>query len=155
MLQELEGDAHRFFVGTCSSKDENEIHLIQYEDDSAVIDTVAVYTHAAEVVAMAASPHESSSLGTIGVSEGMIVCSSFNAFTLYSWSDAPTSTKATLWKIPDAERAERSDGNIGSLQKACELQIGSIRAISYETSVVKVFDDSPRAEQIAVQSHQG
>jgi hypothetical protein len=56
-------DNHRFLVGTYSLKRENEIHLINYSEDSNRIDQETVFTFENEILALSASPYNKSVFG--------------------------------------------------------------------------------------------
>ena len=47
----LEGDKsrHRFLVGTCSSREENELHLVSFNDERDDVECDAVYAHRNEI----------------------------------------------------------------------------------------------------------
>lgn len=54
----------RFFLATCSVSEENQIHLVEYNDNDEDVMCVNVYPHSSEVVALAASPSDASLLLT-------------------------------------------------------------------------------------------
>mmetsp|Transcript_11473 Transcript_11473/g.19495 ORF Transcript_11473/g.19495 Transcript_11473/m.19495 type:complete len:358 (-) Transcript_11473:56-1129(-) len=55
-----ETERNRFIVGTTSLREENEIHLIQYHEDTSDITCDRVYSHPNEIWSIAPCPHDAS-----------------------------------------------------------------------------------------------
>lgn len=53
-------DQHRFIVGTCSIHEPNELSILEYYDDSNHFDTLFVYDHPDEILAIESSPKDPS-----------------------------------------------------------------------------------------------
>lgn len=49
-------DKHRFLVGTCSTKENNELSVLEFDEDSNQIDAVGVYRHPNEIWTLEPSP---------------------------------------------------------------------------------------------------
>ena len=62
--QKAAEDKIRFLFGTANVVEENQIHLVEWDDDDEDVFCVNVYPHASEVVAMASSPTDASLLAT-------------------------------------------------------------------------------------------
>lgn len=51
-------DKHRFFVGTCSLHDPNELSLLQYSEDAHHLETISTFNHTDHVMAIESSPRD-------------------------------------------------------------------------------------------------
>ena len=69
-------DKHRFLVGTCSLHESNELCVLEYDEDSNLLDAVALYSHPDQIWALESSPqdpslvvtsHQASSSGNAGI----------------------------------------------------------------------------------------
>ena len=57
-------ETNRFIVGTCSLHDDNEISVLEYNEDSNQIDSMAVFSHPDQIWNMESSPQDPSLLLT-------------------------------------------------------------------------------------------
>ncbi len=83
----------RFFVGTCSVTEENQLHLVEFNDDEEEVMCVNVYPHSPEVVALAASP-----------SDPALLVTSFN-----QTRGSSVSNNVGLWRIGGDEATPKLD----------------------------------------------
>ena len=74
-------ERHRFLVGTCSAKEDNEVHLLDFDEDRNEVNCVAVLPHVDEVWALATHPSDPS----------LFLSAHFHH----------TRDRATLWSIPE------------------------------------------------------
>lgn len=111
------GEKHRFMVGTCSVREENEIHVLNYDEGSNVLTCIGSLQHPLEVVCINASPYDAGKLGTCGG----LRTGSYEA-ALWSWKDAMDE-----WIDDDPPRADEWAGKsrgaltpIAKLNDACQ-----------------------------------
>ena len=68
---------HRFVVGTCAVNEQNELHLLDFVEDTNEIVCKGIYTHPNEVVHITPCPKDPNLLFTCGkdcTSNGMFFC---------------------------------------------------------------------------------
>lgn len=139
---ERDPDVHRFLAATTQIREENEIHLLDFNEDANEVSCVKVYNHAEEVWGLAPSP-----------------CDPSLFFTCYNTG---TGYGASLWRAPDLvpgsqdEVAAAGSGGGGSLDRLWTLPDADeavVRGIVWEPSddgedggkrVVSVHDSSLR-----------
>ncbi len=63
--------SHRFLVGTCSAKEENELQLIEYDAKTHDITCTAYYTHPEEIWHIDTSGHDTTLLSTVHSNHGL------------------------------------------------------------------------------------
>lgn len=83
----------RFFFATCTVSDENQIHLVEYNDTDEEVLCVNVYPHSSEVVALASSPQDANLLIT-----------SFNQIR-----GSSVKNRVALWKLSGNETNPKLD----------------------------------------------
>lgn len=89
VAQEANSDQHRFLIGSTSLREENEVELVDYNQESSTATCLHVFPHTHEIWHMSPNPHDASLLTT-----------SFND------TDGPA---AMLWKMNAAEPSPISD----------------------------------------------
>mmetsp|Transcript_24846 Transcript_24846/g.42058 ORF Transcript_24846/g.42058 Transcript_24846/m.42058 type:complete len:415 (-) Transcript_24846:93-1337(-) len=57
--QKARSDKHRFLVGTCSTKEVNELSVLEFDEDSNQLDAAGVYRHPNQIWAIEPSPSQS------------------------------------------------------------------------------------------------
>lgn len=64
--QRASTERHRFIVGTCSTRDKNELNVLEYDEDGNTLDVSSIYNHPNEVWALETSPDDPSLVITSG-----------------------------------------------------------------------------------------
>ena len=66
MIAAVVGDSERhcFFAGTCCLREDNELHLLEFDEESNTLGCVAVYRHPKEIWSISPSPRDSQTLFT-------------------------------------------------------------------------------------------
>ena len=93
---------HRFLVGTGSVRDENEVHLVEYDEDQNTLSLVSLFSHPAEVWALCSSPTDP-------------------ALFFSSSQSATWQNKATLWQIPSKHPAPAANDSSSGAQPLQEV----------------------------------
>ena len=80
----LEGpspSAHRFLVGTCSARDDNELQILEYSEEEKEVKCVGFFEHPNECWDIKSTPFDASLCSTVHISQEN------------QWG-------ATLWRLP-------------------------------------------------------
>ena len=96
-------DKHRFLVGTCSAKEANELHLIEFDDDRNELNCCAVLPHTDEVWSLATHPTDPS--------------------LFFSVHYHGRTYRATLWQMPADIDSMGGGGVVDELTAAMELPV--------------------------------
>ena len=118
-------DKHRFLVGTCSAKEANELHLIEFDDDRNEVNCCAVLPHTDEVWSLATHPTDPALF-----------------FSIHYHDRA---YRATLWQIPTDEDSS-GGGVLDELPSLLELPVGEdvvVRSIVFNPMDVEGGNNSP------------
>jgi len=97
----LNAHSHRFLVGTCSVKEDNEIHCIEFDEEGHELRSAAVFRHPQEVWHLSACPSDAS------------ICA-----TTYALSNDSEQWQSTLWRMPGmggSDSSEEPDASQGPL----------------------------------------
>jgi WD40 repeat protein len=104
-------EKHSFFIGTCSVKEKNEIHLIEYLEEKNVIQCKSVFSHPHEILSLTTSP-------TVPK-------------VLFSSYHDGASHRASLWKLKDndaslagssSDTPKKVNNSISTLEELLELK---------------------------------
>lgn len=79
--QKTSKERSRFFLGTCSLHEENEVNLVDYSEDSNSIQSLQAFSHPDQVMSLDTSSHDS----------GLLVT---------SWLNKSGDHGVTLWRMP-------------------------------------------------------
>ena len=60
----VDPERHRFLAGTCCLREENEIHLLEFDEESNTLSAVTVYRHPKEIWSISPSPRDTRELFT-------------------------------------------------------------------------------------------
>ena len=112
-------ERHHFLVGTCSAKEENELHVIEFDEDRNEVNSVSVFSHPDEVWQLASHP---------------TLPALFTSVHYHGSAD-----RATLWRIPEAatddSSTSASTADTGELSEVLTLPLPdtatSIRAVVF------------------------
>ncbi len=99
----------RFLVATCSVIEDNQIHLVEYNEDEEDVMCVNVYPHVPEVVALASSP-----------SDPALLVTSFNQI-----GGAAVQNRVGLWRMGGDEAAPKLD-MVGEFGRTNEAPVSSL-----------------------------
>lgn len=128
-------DRSRFFAGTLSLKEENEIHLIEVQEDEEIT-RVSVLPHPPEIWGLAPSPTEETLL-----------------FTVYSTLDAEGTAlrnDASLWRLNEEESRLEEVQKLSSSEGSGDLS--TTRSVHWEhggESVTSIDDHNLRLWKVA------
>lgn len=116
----LGAHTHRFLVGTCSAKEENELHCIEFDEEAHELRSAAVFAHPQEVWHLSTCPSDAS-----------ICATTYATSAVPDDSSAPDNTlwQSTIWRMPgmggaedpDAEQPAPSPSRSGGLSGAQPL----------------------------------
>jgi WD40 repeat protein len=135
-------DVHRFLVGTSSMKGGNKLHLLEYRDESRIVDCAAVWAHDEEVLAIASAPAggaAAAKFATIHATAkrpGRRTCSFFSlgdvglASEMLPHASLAMDVRAFYWQpqsTASAPSAALSDGGVAFVQLG-EAAAGSLGA---------------------------
>lgn len=114
-------EKHRFLVGTINPREENEVHLIEFDETANEIVCHAIYRHPYEVWSLATSPvHED------------IFFSSYHT---------PQGFQSSLWRMPNGDTKQESQGNASySAQELEAMYDGTHHDDSEVSSLQKICD---------------
>jgi len=99
---------HRFMVGTCALQQRNEIHVVEFSEDTAEVVCKQALSHPDEVWLLSASPTDPSKILTHSMSKGQ------HALRLWSAPD-PSTAEATLTQLCSVADSEVQLANIKSV----------------------------------------
>jgi len=121
--QKTSKERSRFFIGTCSLHEENEINLVDYSEDSNSLQSLQAFSHPDQIVSLDTSSHDS----------GLIVT---------SWLNKTGEHGVTLWRIPslsdvDLGGSEQMMNRAFTSEKEKLLKIASFSIPSSTNSIVK------------------
>lgn len=131
-------DRHRFLVGTCSVRDQNEIHLLDFDEDDNEIRCLAIWSHPAEVLSLCSSPGQQDIICTAFNSGGKSGASIWRLPKTGSW-DGPTTASPSL--------SEDGDGDADPPRPRSPKPASP--APVRKSSSSKSADDTPPLEQLA------
>ena len=101
----------RFLIGTSSVSEENQIHLVEFNDDDEDVVCVNVYPHTNEVIALCSSPNEAKTLATSsteikGANVGNKVC---------VWNIVEDEVNASIEMVFDVPLGKNENAVVSSL----------------------------------------
>nr|DBA25805.1 TPA: hypothetical protein GDO54_010150 [Pyxicephalus adspersus] len=123
--QTAETDAIRFLVGTQSLRYDNQIHVIDFDDESNIINKNVLLHHAGEIWQISANPADRNVLATC-----------YN-----NTSDSKVTSSAAVWRIPkelqagNQEVPDDSSNNTQTLELLCHLNNDSHSSLSNSTTL--------------------
>mmetsp|Transcript_15235 Transcript_15235/g.48618 ORF Transcript_15235/g.48618 Transcript_15235/m.48618 type:complete len:400 (+) Transcript_15235:21-1220(+) len=127
-----EQERHRFMVGSMLLREENEIHVVEYEETTRSVNCVQVLNHPSEVWGIACCPVNP-----------RILCTTFNTGTTYS---------AALWRTPALETGGAGEekpavGSTRSKPAPVDMEeLARLPAVSHERVQRVVWHPAPEAE---------
>ena len=105
-------ESHMFLIGTCSLHDDNDINIIEYQEDSNSIISIASFHHHDHINALETSSHD----------PDLFISSSLNKSNKYG---------LTMWRIPNhienIDSSNTSTDTSGKLQEIATLDTDSTR----------------------------
>jgi len=102
-----ETERHMFLVGTCSVREDNEIHLLEFDEDINALNCKTVLNHPEEIYEISPCPADPNLF-----------------FTVHRAADDkdPMAKRATLWSIPKNDEAIAEEGINESILRMDHLQ---------------------------------
>ena len=105
--EEKTAERHLFMLGTTALREENEIHVLEYVEDTGNVECRQVFNHPSELWDVQPCPSDNRTL-----------------FTAYNTG---STMKGTLWGLPDpAEYLEEKDGGGGTSRKKTKFPTGVV-----------------------------
>jgi hypothetical protein len=93
----LNAHTHRFLVGTCSAKEENELHCVEFDEEAHELRSAAVFAHPHEVWHLSTCPSDASICATT-------YC--LDADTTSSSDSGSSQWQSTIWRMPGMAGAD-------------------------------------------------